>query len=175
MTDGFMPGRLGDDFSLVPAQFFHGTDVPFIDLILVTLGYGPTYGLSADPGVRDFVQSRPGMYELVRELGYRVAAAGLRARDSGQLHRSSADSLRYYSPDEIWAFNLAIDLIAALSALEDISNSARFRVGQAMGNLDATARGHTWHKQLRHAGSGPPELAPLRASVPPHTHHPATY
>src|SRR5580692_2453892 len=102
----------GDDFSLVPPEFTNGTDVPFIDLILVTLGYGPTYGLSAEPAVRGVVRARPGMYEEVRELGGQVAAAGLRVRDGGQLRSGLDDRLKYYGPDEMWAFDLAIDLVA---------------------------------------------------------------
>jgi hypothetical protein len=171
----FVIGRLADDFSLVPPEFVNGTDVPFIDLILVTLGYGPTYGLSAEPAVRDVVRAQPGMYEQVRELGFKVAAAGLRVRDSGQLKSDLDDRLKYYSPDEIWAFDLAVDLIAALAGLEDLSNGARFSAVQSVRDLHATGRGHTWHKQLRHAGSGPLELRALRARVPQHTPNPARY
>jgi hypothetical protein len=115
------------------------------------------------------------MYEQVRELGCRVAAAGLRARDFGQLHSDLDDSLKYYSPDELWAFSLAIDLVAMLSGLDDISNSVRFDAVQTVRDLDATAGGHTWHKQLRHAEGGPPELRMLRASVTSRTPHPASY
>jgi hypothetical protein len=172
MTDGYLY-RSMDDFSLVPGDLFAGTDVPFIDLILVELGYGPTYGLSAEPAVREYVRSEPGLYPIIRELGAAVSAAGVRARDAGLLKNSFDDNLRLYTPEEIWSFGLAIDLMAELTALNGLSKAAQFRATQALRDLDRTARGHTWKKELKRAAEGPAAFRQLRARVPRHTPHPA--
>jgi hypothetical protein len=161
-----------DDFSLVPGELFAGTNVPFIDLILVELGYGPTYGLSAEPAVREYIRKQPGLYSISRELGAAVSAAGIRARDNGLLKSSFDDNLRLYTPEEIWSFDLAIDLIAVLAALDGLAKSTQFRATQALRDLDRTARGHTWKKELKRAGEGPAVFRELRARVPRHTPHP---
>src|SRR6266700_2408850 len=45
-----LAGMREEKFSLIPSEIyekdhFQGTDVPFLDLLLVQLGYGPSYGL----------------------------------------------------------------------------------------------------------------------------------
>jgi hypothetical protein len=171
MSDGYDYFGM-DDFSLVPGDLLAGTDVPFIDLILVQLGYGPAYGLSAEPAVRQYVRNEPGLYPIIRDLGAAVGAAGIRARDGGLLKNSFDDNLKLYTPEEIWNFDLAIDVIAVLAAVEGLSKSTLFRATQALRDLDRTARGHTWKKELKRAGEGPAAFRELRARVPRHTPHP---
>ena len=171
MSEGYVYVGM-DDFSLVPGDLLSGTDVPFIDLILVVLGYGPTYVLSAEPAVREYVRNEPGLYPIIRELGAAVGAAGIRARDSGLLKSSFDNDLKPYTPAEIWNFDLAIDVIAVLAALEGLSKATQFRATQAVRNLDRTARGHMWKKELKRAGDGPAAFRELRARMPRHTPHP---
>jgi hypothetical protein len=171
MSDGYVYFSM-DDFSLVPSDLLSGTDVPFIDLILVQLGYGPAYGLSAEPAVREYIRSEPGLYPIIRELGAAVGAAGIRARDNGLLKSGFDDNLKLYTPEEIWNFDLAIDVMAVLAALEGLAKSTQFRATQALRDLDRTARGHTWKKELKRAGEGPAAFRELRARVPRHVPHP---
>src|SRR5579862_3689425 len=130
----------GEQFSLIPSEIyvkdhFQGTDVPFLDLMLVQLGYGPSYGLSAEQAVRDFVHGQPGMYEQVREVGTAVYQAGARARNHGLLRSSFDDSLHPYSADEIWCMDLALDVLAMLTALPRLSGGARFSALEALRDL----------------------------------------
>jgi hypothetical protein len=163
-------------FSLIPSEIyvadhFQGTDVPFLDLLLVQLGYGPSYGLSAEQAVRDFVRRQPGLYEQVREVGTAVYRAGARARNHGLLRSSFDDSLHPYSADEIWCMDLAIDVLAMLAVVPGLSGGARFSALEALRSLYVTCTGHTWHKQVKHAAAGPHEFSELRARVPVRPKH----
>jgi hypothetical protein len=165
-----------ETFSLIPSEIyladrFEGTDVPFLDLLLVQLGYGPTYGLSAEQAVRDFVHGQPGMYEQIREVGTAVYRAGARARNHGLLRSSLDDSLHPYSADEIWCMDLAIDVLAMLAVVPGLSVRARFSALDALRDIYMTSTGHTWHKQVTHAAAGPHEFKELRARVPVRPKH----
>jgi hypothetical protein len=164
--------KMGEEkFSLIPSEIyekdhFQGTDVPFLDLLLVQLGYGPGYGLSAEQAVREFVHDQPGMYEQIREVGTAVYLAGTRARNHGLLRSSFDDSLHPYSADEIWCMDLAIDVLAMLATMPGLSGGTRFSALEALRDLYVTCGGHTWHKQVKHAAAGPQEFRELRARVP---------
>jgi len=165
-----------EEFSLVPSEIyekdhFQGTGVPFLDLLLVQLGYGPTYGLSAEQAVRDFVRGQPGMYEQIREVGAAVYRAGARARNNGLLRSSFDDGLHPYTADEIWCMDLAIDVLAMLAVLPRLSGGTRFSTLDALRSLYRICAEHTWHKQLRHASGGPFECRELRARVPVRPKH----
>jgi hypothetical protein len=166
-----------EEFSLVPSEIyeknhFEHTSVPFLDLLLVQLGYGPTYGLSAEQSVRDFVRSQPGMYEQIREVGTTVYRAGARARNHGLLRNSFDNSLHPYSPDDIWVMDLAIDVLALLAYLPRLSGGARFSALDALRDLYVTCNVHAWHKQVKHAADRPPqEFRALRARVPVRPKH----
>jgi hypothetical protein len=162
-----------DEFGLAPGDLYLETDVPFIHLLLVTLGYDPGYGLSAEPAVQEFVVAEPGLLEDIRSLSAEVGAAGRRVHEAGLLKNGFDDHLKYYEPAEIWCFDLAIDVIAMLAALTGLTGDGRASTTQALRNLDATAQGHAWHKGLKHAGDGPAALGALRERVPRHTPDPA--
>jgi hypothetical protein len=167
----------GEQFSLIPSEIyvkdhFQRTDVPFLDLLLVQLGYGPSYGLSAEQAVRDFVHGQPGMYEQIREIGTAAYRAGARARNNGLLRSSLDDSIHHYSQDEIWVMDLAIDVLAMLAVLPGLSGGARFSALDALHGLYNTCGGHAWHKRVKHAAAGPDEFRQLRARVPVRPKHP---
>jgi hypothetical protein len=111
------------------------------------------------------------MYEQVREVGTAVYQAGARARNHGLLRSSFDDSLHPYSADEIWCMDLAIDVLAMLTALPRLSGGARFSALEALRDLYLTCDGHTWHKQVKHAVAGPHEFRELRARVPVRPKH----
>jgi hypothetical protein len=165
--------HLADDFSLVPPDCSGWTDVPFIDLLLVELGYSPSYGLSAEPAVRDFVRSQPGAYEQIRAVTAVASRAGERARDSGQLKSTLDDNLKYYTSDEIWCFDLALDVLAMLAVVPGVSGDARFRALDAVRTLSVTCHGHFWHKHVRQAVDAPADFGNLRSRVPARPAHPS--
>jgi hypothetical protein len=165
-----------EKFSLIPSEIyekdhFQGTDVPFLDLLLVKLGYGPSCGLSAEQEVRDFVHGQPGMYEQIREVGTAVYNAGARARNHGLLRSSFDDSLHHYSAEEIWCMDLAIDVLAMLAAVPRLPGGTRFSTLEVLRDLYRTSGEHTWHKQVKHAAAGPHEFRELRARIPVRPKH----
>ena len=161
-----------NDFSLIPQDFVMGTDVPFIDLLLVSLGYGPYYGLSAESAVRDAVRGQPGLYEQIRAVGAVVGRAGVRVRDSGQLRDSFDNETRYYTSDELWCFDMATDVLAMLAVLPGVSGSARFSALEAVRDLNKTLTGHWFHKHVKHAVDAPRDFGALRSRVPARTDKP---
>jgi hypothetical protein len=155
---------------LVPA----GTDdcstsSPFLYLTLASLGPG----LSLEPAVREFAQREPELHQQIRALSTAVSAAGVRVRDSGLLRDDFDDRLRPFTPEEIWLFDLAVDVIAMLGSLEDLPPKARAQVTNNLRSLDQSVHSHGWRKGVRQAGEGPAAFRALRARVTHHQPHPA--
>ena len=90
----------------------------------------------------------------------------MRVRDAGLLKDSFDENLRVYTAEEIWTFELAIDVIAMLGALDGLPGQARTRAAEDVRTLNGTARGHHWNKELKQAGTGPEEFRQLRAEIP---------
>jgi len=157
------PSSQGGGLGLVPA----GTDdcstsAPFLYLTLAALGSG----LSYEPVVREYARANPGQAARIRALSTAVSAAGVRVRDAGLLKDSFDENLRVYTAEEIWTFELAIDVIAMLGALDGLPGQARARAAEDVRTLNETAHGHTWRKGLKQADAGPAEFQPLRAEIP---------
>jgi hypothetical protein len=159
----------GNPASLVP----DGVDdcmssAPFIGLILATFSV-----LSKDRAVQGYAQSEPGLRERIQALTTAVSGAGVRVRDAGLLEDSFDESLGVYTPEEIWLFDLAIDVIAMLSIPEGMVKSTRALVAEDLRNLDEQLVRHKWVNALKQAGEGPDAFRELRAEVPRHIPHPA--
>jgi len=157
------PSGHGGGLGLVPA----GTDdcstsAPFLYLTLAALGSG----LSYEPVVREYARANPARATRIRALSTAVSAAGVRVRDAGLLKDSFDEHLGVYTAEEIWTFELAIDVIAMLGALDGLPGQARARAAEDVRTLNETAHGHTWRKGLKQAGTGPAEFQPLRAEIP---------
>jgi len=157
------PSSHGGGLGLVPA----GTDdcstsAPFLYLTLAALGSG----LSYEPVVREYARANPARATRIRALSTAVSAAGVRVRDAGLLKDSFDEHLGVYTAEEIWTFELAIDVIAMLGALDGLPGQARARAAEDVRTLNETAHGHTWRKGLKQAGTGPAEFQPLRAEIP---------
>jgi hypothetical protein len=101
------------------------TSSPFLSLIMSTLGPG----LSTEPAVREYVDAYPEFHQKIRELSQAVSAAGVRVRDFGLLRSEFDGNLRVFAPEEIWMFDLAVDVIAMLGCVQGLSNAslAQFR------------------------------------------------
>jgi hypothetical protein len=158
--------RVGDT-GLVPA----GTDMevvaPFIYLTLMSLSL-----MGSEPVVQQYTSAEPEAHNAIRELSRAVAGAGTRVRDTGRMRDSFDEDLRYYTAEEIWLFNLAVDVIAMFSTLGGLAPGARARIVDDVRLLDNNVTSHHWKKELRRAGDGPPQFHQLRAHVPHHQPHP---
>lgn len=147
------------------------TSSPFVFLIMSALGPG----LSTEKAVIDYVSAYPDFHQAIRDLSAAVSEAGARARDSGMLRGEFDDNVRVYSPIEIWMFDLAVDVIAMLGAVDGLSNAELFRFKDNVRTLDQEVSSRYWQSCLRQAGPGVPQFQQLRASVPRHVINPSRY
>jgi hypothetical protein len=138
----------------------------FLGLTLSSLGW-----LSNDDVVQQYIAAEPRALAAIRALSTAVAAAGVRIRDSGRMHGSFDDNLALYSAEEIWMFDLAIDVIAMLSTLGGLTPETRAPIIRNLGPLDERVRTLHWKREVHKAGAGPAEFLELRAHVPHHKPH----
>ena len=152
-----------DQVSLVPQDVDDCmSSAPFLFLTLSTLG--PL--LSTEPVVQQHMRGEPRLLQRIRELSTAVSAAGVRVRDAGLLKDDFDDNLAVYTPEEIWTFDLAFDVIALLGALDGLPGRAKAKAASDLRSLDGSARHHAWKHALKKAGEGPVALQGLRATVP---------
>jgi hypothetical protein len=151
----------------VPQGLDYEVVAPFIYLTLTTLDM-----LSRDSVVQQYSSAQPEAQHAIRQLSRAVAAAGTRVRDTGQMRDSFDQNLRYYTAEEIWLFDLAIDVIAMLGTLGGLAPATRARVIEDLKLLDNNVHAHQWKKEVRQAGQGPAPFLELRAHVPHHQPHP---
>ena len=128
--------------------------------------------LAGDSVVRQYASAQPEAQHAIRELSRAVAAAGTRVRDTGQMRDSFDQNLRYYTAEEIWLFDLAIDVIAMLGSLGGLPPGTRARLVDDLRLLDNNVSNHHWKKEVRQVGTGPAPFRELRAHVPHHQPHP---
>jgi hypothetical protein len=147
--------------SLVPDDVDHESVAPFIYLTLVTLG-----SLTRERAVVAYLGAEPGLRQKIRQVSAAVGAAGVRVRDAGLLKGSFDENLRVYTPEEIWTFDLAIDVIALLGTLDGLPGGTRASIADTLRLLSQSTHTHTWKKDLKNAGQGPEAFRELRAQVP---------
>lgn len=156
-----------NELGLVPA----GTDdvavAPFIYLTLSTLGL-----LSFESVVQQYASAEPAAHRAIRALSSAVSAAGTRVRDTGRMHDEFDQRLGLYTADEIWMFDLAVDVIAMFATIGGLTPGTRALVVSDLRSLDDDVHSHHWQKEVRRAGAGPAEFGELRAHVPRHKPHP---
>jgi hypothetical protein len=154
--------RHHDQVSLVPDDVDDQSVAPFIYLTLATLGPLLTY----EHAVQEHLSGQPGLRQEIRRLSTAVGAAGVRVRDAGLLKDSFDENLRVYTPEEIWTFDLAFDVIAMFGALDSLSGGTRASIADSLRLLGHNMHAHTWKKELKKAGQGPEAFRELRARVP---------
>jgi len=122
--------------------------------------------LADDRAIRSFLEGQPDLLELARRLTAAMRSAGERIHDAGfegQLYMGNADKL--LSADEMWAFDLGVDLIAWLAAVDGASKDKQDQAARGIWGHD-TSRGVGFEKALKKAGDGPADLRELRARIP---------
>jgi hypothetical protein len=154
--------RTGDDVRLVPEDTDDcSTSAPFLGLALSSLGL-----LSVQPPMKEYLHREPWLLGQVRALSAAVSAAGVRVRDEGLIKDSFDTSLAVYTPEEIWTFDLAFDVIAQLGTLDGLTGQTRAMIASNVRDLNWYSDKHTWKKDLKKAGEGPAAFRELRARTP---------
>jgi hypothetical protein len=155
---------LGSQAGLLPRDIDDcATSAPFLYLILSAF-----FLLGTQDAVQQFLARNPGPRQQMRALAVAVSAAGVRVRDAGLLKDDFDDNLKVYTPNEIWTFTLAVDVIARLGGLEGLPPPTRAQIASDLRSLSDSVRSHHWKTELKRAGDGVPQFRELRAAVPPH-------
>jgi hypothetical protein len=122
--------------------------------------------LSHEVAVQDYLDNVPGLRQEIRSLSTVVSGAGRRIRDSdGAQREGDQNSPANYSPDEIWATDLALDVVALLSSLEGVNVNAHVASRTTL-DIYAKEERRTWQQRLDAAGPGPEAFRQLREQVP---------
>lgn len=153
-------GQSGES-GLVPEDLDYVAVAPFIYLTLAALEL-----LAFEPAVKEYTRAYPDAHRGILALSAAVASAGTRVRDTGQMHDEFDQNLRFYTADEIWLFDLAIDVIAMLGTQGGLTPGTHAQIISDLRSLDQDAGGHHWKKEVRKAGDGPAAFRELRAHVP---------
>jgi hypothetical protein len=153
-----------NEAGLVPYGLDYEVVAPFIYLTLTTL-----YLLGTESAVKQYLSTQPEAHRAMRDLSTAVAGAGVRVRDSGRVKDEYDVHMELYTAEEFWLFNLAIDVIAMLTALGGFSPGTRALVASDMESLDGHVHSHHWKREVKKAGAGPAQFHDLRAYVPHHT------
>jgi hypothetical protein len=151
-----------DQVSLVPDDADDcGSSSPFLFLALSSLEL-----LGTQPAVTEHMRREQRLLRQIQALSGAVSAAGVRVRDAGLLKDSFDISLGPYTPEVIWTFDLAFDVIAWIGALDGLTGQARAMTASNVRSLDEYSHSHTWKKDMKKAGEGPAAFHELRALVP---------
>jgi hypothetical protein len=151
--------------SIVPDDIDNVAVAPFIYLMLAILKL-----LARDPAVRQYASAVPEGASSIRALTAAAAAAGTRVRDTGRMRGSFDEHIGLFTPEEIWVFDLAFDVIAMFASLGGLEHGTRAMVIDDVKSLDRNVS-HHWKKEVRKAEPGPVAFQALRAHVPHHKPH----
>jgi hypothetical protein len=156
-----------DQLALVPDEVDGcASAAPFLYLALSSLEM-----LGVQPAVKEYMGQEPWLLEQIRALSTAVSAAGVRVRDGGLLKDSFDVSLGVYTPEEIWTFDLAFDVIAWVGTLDGLTGDVRALGVDNVRSLAWYSDMHHWKRAMKKAGAGPATWHELRARMP-HRGHP---
>ncbi len=121
--------------------------------------------LASEAVVSRFVEQQ-GLAASVPALMDDVAGAGRRVVTDGLVLDERRIDFGVYTPDEMWVFNLAADLVAMLAALPNLAKTKRAAVRDLLITVDAALGTHSARSTIGNAHEGPADLRPLRETIP---------
>jgi hypothetical protein len=167
VQDGEETDECGTPLSLFQDGWYllvpEGTDDCFTAAASLFLALS-TFSLAGQQApVKEYMRREPRLLQQVRALTTAVSAAGVRVRDAGLVRDGFHSNLAVFAPEEIWTFDLAIDVLAQLSALDGLTGEMRASIVQSVQQLDRDSRQKIWQKGMNKAGGGPVTWHELRA------------
>jgi hypothetical protein len=156
--------RDGDAVGLVPLHLNYGAvTIPFLYKTLSALEW-----LSDEPSVQQYVKAYPEAHRAIIALSRAVTDIGIRARKMSSDRDIYDEHLGRFSADEIWMFDLAIDVVAMFATGGGLRADTRVDVQDKLKSADEHVHSHHWQREVHKAGAGPAEYHDLRAHVPHH-------
>ena len=167
LQDGEETDECGTPLSLFQDGWYllvpEGTDDCFMAAAFLFLALS-TFSLAGQqPPVKECMRREPRLLQQVRALTAALSAAGVRVRDAGLVKDGFDGNLAVFAPDEIWTFDLAIDVLAQFAALDGLTGEMRASIAQSVQQLDRDSRQKIWQKGMKKAGGGPVAWHELRA------------
>jgi hypothetical protein len=126
--------------------------------------------LGHEPPVQQYLQANPGIRAPILALSQVVAETGVRVGQVEKERPTIAERLKLYTPEEIWEFDLAIDVTAMFAANGGLTPDSRVILRSHLDFASELLSSHRWKHELHKAGQGPGQFRALRAHVP--RHHP---
>ena len=121
--------------------------------------------LSAEPAAERVLEST-GVAGSTDALLDAVAAAGRRVLDDGLILDERRVDFKVYRSEEMWAFNLAADLVALLAAAPNLPKAKRAAMHDLLLTVDAGLGSHWSRSTIGNAGAGPESFRELRDAIP---------
>jgi hypothetical protein len=156
-------GGPGGYLDMVPMHLDYAASSPFIDRPISALRM-----LNGEPTVQQYLHANPQAQQGILELSRTVGGIGARVRDANGPHIVIDDSLKYYSADEIWMFDLIIDVMAMLVTGGGLRPDNHDRVFDELRSADKHRKSAHWRRQVHKAGAGPTQFRQLRELIPQH-------
>jgi hypothetical protein len=150
-------------FGLVPPHLNYGAVAPFIYETMFALEL-----LSDENPVRQYTRAEPDAHRAILALSRAVALTGIRVRDTNKKGDAFDEHLGLFTADEIWMFDLAIDVVAMFATGGGLSSDTGGMAQDRLRSIDKHVHSHHWKAQVRKAGEGPAEFRALRNSIPHH-------
>ena len=151
-----------DESGLVPHGMNFGASAPFV--------YETLFGLLVlqdQPPVEQYGRANPDARRAILALSRAVGQAGIRVRDSGYGAKEFLHGdLRLYTAEEIWMFDLAIDVLAMLTVGGGLHEGTLAIARDHLKGADEQTKDRRWRHEVHKAGDGPAEFRELRAHVP---------
>jgi hypothetical protein len=118
-----------------------------------------------DRAVQGFLAA-PGRIDSIRALAVAVQTAGQRLQDANVADDDVVQrGEKIYTPDELWTFDLFVDLLAWLESIGGIERDTRTSLRETVSLHDDLWRARS-RKPLKKAGDGPEAFRALREAVP---------
>jgi hypothetical protein len=155
-------GSNDEDLRMVPPHLDFGATSPFIERPLFALLL-----LNDEPSVQQYLRANLDAQKALLELTGAIGQVALRVRDAHGPKIVIDEHIKYYSAQEIWMFDLAIDVVAML-VTSGATVSDRDLILSDLRSADKHAGSRPWRHQVHKAGAGPAQFRQLRELIPHH-------
>ena len=156
-------GNDGGFLEIVPPHLDFGATSPFIDRTLFAL-----LELAGESAVQQYLHANPESQKAILELSRIVGQAGARVREAQGPHIVIDEQIKYYSAEEVWMFDLAIDVVAMLATNGGSRSDTDGMIISDLRSIDKHAHSRQWRHQVHKAGAGPAQFRQLRELIPHH-------
>ncbi len=124
--------------------------------------------MKEEPAAARVVETR-GIATSMASVLEAVEAAAQRVLDGGLVLDERRIDVKVYTPDELWTFDLAADVMALLVAAPNLPKATRAATRDLLVVVDAGLGTHWCRSMIGNAGAGSEQLRALRDTIPHRT------